>query len=87
MGTLPPPKTKKFPESSVEKKVYGLAEQLGEYLPVVNDRNRLGFALYKYMTGEGDPPEVLVKSLKLKIEGIAPDILVQKLNAEIEKIK
>jgi hypothetical protein len=87
MGTLPPPKTNEFPVSSIEKKVYNLVEQFSAYLPVPNDRNRLGFALYKYMTGEGDPPEILIKSLKLKIEGILPNDLVQKLNAEIETLK
>jgi hypothetical protein len=87
MSTLPPPKTNEFPESSIEKKVYGLVEQFSEYLPVLNDRNRFGFALYKFMAGEGDPPDILVKSLKLKIKGITPETLAQKLNAEIEKIK
>ena len=87
MGTLPPPKTNKFPESSVEKKVYGLVEQFSAYLPVMNDRNRLGYSLYKYMTDEGDPPGILVKSLKLKFEGIAAEVFAQKLSIEIEKIK
>lgn len=87
MGTLPPPKTNEFPESSIEKKVYTLVEMLTEYLPVANDRNRLGFSLYKYLTGEGDPPEILVKSLKLNIAGIAPDSFAQMLKGELEKLK
>jgi hypothetical protein len=87
MGTLPPPNTNEFPESSIEKKVYGLVEQFSVYLPVINDRNRLGFSLYKYMIGEGDPPEILVRSLKLKFDGIAAEAFAQKLNVEIEKIK
>ena len=87
MGTLPPPKTNEFPESSIEKKVYGSVEQFSKYLPVVNDRNRFGFALYKYIKGEGDPPEILIKSLKLTIEGIKPETLAQELNKEIGKIK
>ena len=87
MGTLPPPKVNEFPESSIEKKIYGLVDRFCEYLPVLNDRNRFGFALYKYMTGEGDPPEILVTTLKLKIEGIAPEELARQLSKEIEKIK
>jgi hypothetical protein len=87
MGTLPPPKTNEFPDSSIEKKVYNLVEMFSEYLPVANDRNRLGFSLYKYMNGEGDAPEILVKSLKLKFTGITAADFAQKLNSEIEKIK
>ena len=87
MGTLPPPKTKKFPETSIEKVVYSLVERFSNYLPVANDRNRFGFALYKYMSGEGDPPEILVKSLKMKIAGMAPDQLAGKIKSELEKIK
>ncbi len=87
MSTLPPPNTKKFPESSQEKKAYNLVEQFAEYLPVANDRNRLGFGLYKYLEGEGDPPEVLLRSLKLKIEGITIDELAKKISDELERIK
>jgi len=87
MATLPPPETKLFPEDSIEKKVYNLVEQFSEFLPVANDRNRLGFSLYKYVVGEGDAPAVLVKSTKVKIEGITPEELAAKLSVEIEKIK
>ena len=87
MSTLPPPKTREFPESSQEKKSYNLVEQFAEYLPITNDRNRLGFGLYKYLEGEGDPPEVLLRSSKLKIEGITIDELAKKISAELEKLK
>ena len=87
MSTLPPPKTREFPESSQEKKAYNLVEQFAEYLPIANDRNRLGFGLYKYLEGEGDPPEVLLRSSKLKIEGITIDELAKKISAELEKLK
>ncbi len=86
MSTLPPPKTREFSESSQEKKAYNLVEQFAEYLPIANDRNRLGFGLYKYLEGEGDPPEVLLKSSKLNIEGITLDELAKKLSAELEKL-
>ncbi len=86
MSTLPPPNTKKFPESSQEKKAYKLVEQFAEYLPIANDRNRLGFGLYKYLEGEGDPPEVLLRSSKLNIEGITLDEFAKKLSVELEKL-
>ena len=87
MGTLPPPKTNEFPETSLEKVVYSLVNRFSNHLPVANDRNRFGFSLYKYMIGEGDPPEILVKSLKMKIEGISPAQLADKMKSELEKIK
>ena len=87
MSTLPPPNTRKFSESSQEKKAYNLVEQFAEYLPIANDRNRLGFGLYKYLEGEGDPPEVLLRSSKLNIEGITLDELAKKISDELEKLK
>lgn len=87
MGTLPPPKTKNFPDSSLEKQVYNIVEQFHENIPIMNDRNRLGFSLYKYVKGEGDNPEILIKSTKIKIEGISEKDLAAKINFEIEKIK
>jgi hypothetical protein len=86
MSTLPPPNTREFSESSREKKVYNLVEQFAEFLPVTNDRNRLGFGIYKYLEGEGDPPAVLLRSSKLKIEGITIDKLAEKLSAELENL-
>ncbi len=87
MSTLTPPETKLFPDDSIEKKVYNLVDKFSEYLPVVNDRNRLGFSLYKYVMGEGDVPAILVKSTKVQIVGISPDELANKLSTEVEKIK
>jgi hypothetical protein len=87
MATLPPPATKQFPEDSIEKKVYKVVENLIEYLPVANDRNRLGFSLYKYVMGEGDEPGILVKSTKVKVVGISLTELAKKLTVEIVKIK
>ncbi len=86
MSTLPPPNTRKFSESSQEKKAYNLVEQFAEYLPIANDRNRLGFGLYKYLEGEGDPPEVLLRSSKLSIEGITIDELAKKISDQLEKL-
>ena len=87
MTTLPSPGTNEFPDDSVEKQVYNIVDGLKEYLPIMNDRNRLGFCLYKYMKGEGDSPEVIVKTNKLIVEGITPDELALKISTEIDKIK
>lgn len=87
MSTLPPPAVEKFPETSLEKKVYNIVENLKDYLPIPNDRNRLGFNLYKYMKGEGDHPSVIVKNAKVKITGIGEKELAERLTREIEKIK
>jgi len=87
MTTLPPPGTKKFSNSSLEKKVYNLVESLAEYVPIVNDRNRLGFGLYKFLKGEGDQPNVLLKSLKIRIEGISEEELSAKISAGISDLK
>jgi len=87
MSTLPPPKTKEFPDSSLEKKVYSIVNSFVDYLPIANDRNRLGFGLYKYMSGEGDPPEILIQTSKLKLEGISAKEFAKKIKLEIERIK
>lgn len=86
MSTLPPPDVKKFPETSIEKKVYNIVESFKEYLPIVNDRNRLAFNLYKYLTGEGDHPSIIVKNAKVQITGISEKELTDKLTAAIDKI-
>lgn len=80
MSTLPPPEIRKFPEDSLESRVYKIVEDLKEYLPISNDRNRLGFSLYLYMKGEGDKPEVLVKTLKLTLKNISEEELAIKIN-------
>ena len=86
MSTLPPPEVKKFPDSSLEKKVYEIVESFKEFLPITNDRNRLGFNLYKYLKGEGDHPSIIVKNAKVQINGISEKELADKLSTAIEKI-
>jgi len=87
MSTLPPSSVKKTPENSLEKKAYDIVERLKEFLPIANDRNRLGFNLYRYLKGEGDEPEILVLNAKIKIEGISEKELAKKLKTELDKIK
>ena len=87
MTTLPPPSVTPTPEQSIEKKVYDIVDKFKDHLPVVNDRYRLGFTLYKYMTGEGDAPEILVKSTKIKVQGISLEELAKKLTEELKNLK
>lgn len=87
MTTLPPPRTNFFPDDSLEKKVYNVVEKYAEFIPITNDRNRLGFNLYRYLTGEGDPPDITVKNSKLKLEGISEKELAQKLADDLKGIE
>jgi len=63
-----------------------LVEKFSVNIPVTNDRYRLGYCLYKYMKGEGDKPEILVNSTKIKITGITKEELAKKLDAELANI-
>ena len=87
MTSLSAPKTNNFDENSLEKKVYNIVEGLTEFIPIPNDRNRLGFSLYKYMSGEGDKPEILVRTTKIKVVGISLDDLAKKISSEVQNIK
>ena len=87
MTTLPPPATKYFPENSLEKQCYKITDLFIENIPVTNDRYRLGYCLYKFMKGEGDKPEILVKSTKIKIIGISKEELACKLTEALAKIE
>ncbi len=86
MSTLPPPATKPFPEDSLEKKVYNIANSLSEFLPIMNDRNRLGYNLFKFMTGEGDDPTIIIKHGKYKIEGITKEELAANIKSKLENL-
>lgn len=86
MTSLPPPATKLFPDDSIEKKVYNLVEKYAEYIPIPNDRNRLGFNLFLFVTGEGDAPEISVKNTKIKLEGITAGELATKLTNDLKDI-
>jgi len=71
---------------SIEKQVYSITEELKEYIQLPNDRNRLAYCLYKYVKGEGDSPEILVKSTKINFTGITEKELVSKLNEAITTV-
>lgn len=87
MTSLPPAPTKEFSEDTLEKKVYAIVESFKENIPIVNDRNRLGYSLYKFMTGEGDPPEVSVRNAKLKLESISEKDLAKQIDEKLKTIK
>lgn len=87
MSTKPPFATKLHPENSVETKVYGLVDSLKEYITIENDRNRLGYGLFKYLNDEGDAPEVLLKSAKIKFENIELSELAKKISDGLKEIK
>jgi hypothetical protein len=86
MTTLTPPGTIEFPDTSLEKKVYNIVEQFSEHIPITNDKNRLGYCLFKFMKGEGDSPKVALRSAKIKVVGISIDELAEKMDAELKKI-
>ena len=87
MATKAPSPVKSFPDSSLEKQVYSLVDSLMEFIPVENDRYRLGYGLVKYIEGNGDAPEILVKSTKVEIANISASELAQNLSEGISKIK
>jgi hypothetical protein len=78
---------RKFPEDSIEAKVYNLVESLSSNIPLPNDRNMLAFSLIKYLQGEGDNPSILVRSTKIRVEGISSEELAGKLDSAILGIK
>ena len=72
---------------SIEKQVYSIVDEYKDNIPVSSDRNRLAFCLYKYVNGEGDTPEILVKTTKIQIEGISERELASKLNEKVSIVK
>lgn len=86
MTTLPPPGTINFPEASLEKKVYNIVEKFSDFIPITNDKNRLGYCLFKFVKGEGDPPKVALRSAKIKVTGISVDELAEKIDVELQKV-
>lgn len=87
MSTLSPSEVQKFDENTFESQCYALSEKFAEHIPIANDRNRLGFNLFRYVTGIGDAPSILVKSAKLKIVGISREELASKLDEGLKEIK
>lgn len=87
MTSLPPATVKPFPENSIEKKAYSIAESLAEFLPIMNDRNRLGFNLYRHLRGEGDDIRTIVITNKFTIENISREDLISLIEEKVEAVK
>ncbi|MGB9665200.1 MAG: hypothetical protein ACPL25_09845 [Ignavibacteria bacterium] len=87
MTSLPPSPVKPFPENSIEKKAYSIAESLADFLPIMNDRNRLGFNLYRHLKGEGDDIPTIVKTNKFTIQKISKEELIQLIQQKVEDVK
>ena len=87
MATLPASSVKEFPENSLEKKVYSMVETLKQNIPLMNDRNRLSFALLNYLNGHGDSPAITVRNNKLHLNNISAAELVKILESKIVEIK
>lgn len=87
MATKPPSPVKEFPEESLEKKVYAMVESLSENLPLMNDRNRLAFALLNYLNGTGDSPAITIRNNKLTLENINVSELESILEQKLSEIK
>ncbi|MCX8057276.1 MAG: hypothetical protein N3F03_06705 [Ignavibacteria bacterium] len=87
MTSLPPAPVKPYPEDSIEKKAYGIAESLSQFLPIMNDRNRLGFNLYRHLKGEGDDIPTIVKTNKFTIENITKDELIELIQLKVDEVK
>jgi len=87
MTTLPGPKTLEFPADSLEKQVYSIAEELKDYLPVANDRHRLGYVLFKYVNKQGDEPSVMLLNGKFTIQGITRENLATLIAEKLKSVK
>ena len=83
MATLPPPDIKEFPEDSLEKKVYSLVDTFEKNIPLMNDRNRLAFALLNYLNGNGDEPAITVRNNKLTLQDITESELSKLIEEKI----
>ena len=71
MATLPAPAVKESSENSIEKKSLYNGSYFGKLFNLMNDRNRLAFALLNYLKGQGDAPLITVKNNKLTLTNIS----------------
>lgn len=87
MATLPPPSVKEFSDDSLEKQIYAMVDSLEEKIPLMNDRNRLSFALFNYLRGHGDSPAITVRNNKLSLKNISQADLAKLLETKLTEIK
>ncbi|MBM4175385.1 MAG: hypothetical protein FJ213_04330 [Ignavibacteria bacterium] len=86
MSTLPPAHIQKFGIDTLEKKVYTIAEELKEYMPLESDRNRLGFNLFKKFKGEGDDVTTIFRTNKFQIQSISRKDLIKLIEEKLSNI-
>jgi len=65
MTTKPPPRVHEESSDSPVKKIYNIVDELKGIIPVMNDRNRLGFCLNRYL-------EDLAGSIREAIDSAKP---------------
>jgi hypothetical protein len=87
MSSLPPMPHKEFPADSLEKQIYTMVDNLEVYIPIANDRNRLSYNLFKFMTGEGDVPLVSIKNSKIVVSDISVEELALKIEEGLQDLK
>ena len=87
MSTLPPSPVKEFSDDSLERKVYSMVETLEDKIPLMNDRNRLAFALLNYLNGHGDAPNITARNNKLTLKNISEPELAKIIEAKLSEIK
>lgn len=87
MSTLPSSSVKDFPEDSIEKKVYKMVNTLEDKIPLMNDRNRLAFAILNYLKGNGDAPNITVRNNKLTLNNISETELAELIETKLIDIK
>jgi hypothetical protein len=87
MTTLASSKVEPADDSTIEKQIYSIVDRYKEFLPVDNDRYRLAYTLVKFINGEGDAPEIAVKTNKLTFNGITAKELAEKLTEDLQSVK
>ncbi|MCK9280638.1 MAG: hypothetical protein M0P71_08455 [Melioribacteraceae bacterium] len=85
MTTLPSTGFRPANADSIESKLDSIVESLDEYIPIKNERVRLAFNLYKFLKGEGDGPEIVISSAKIRFDNISKDDLVIKINEKLKE--
>mgnify|MGYP001292013270 CR=1 FL=1 len=87
MSTLASSPVQEFPDTSTEKKAYNIAESFASYIPVPNDRYRLGFQLYRHLSGDGETIPVAIKTARLTLKGITEEQLISQVTRAVDAIR
>lgn len=87
MATKHAPAVKEFSEDSLEKKIYSFVDSLEDKIPLMNDRNRLSFALLNYVNEAGDPPLITIRNNKLTLQNTTKEELAKIIEEKLTEIK